>query len=189
MSLRELARPAAVAVGSLLLATGLAACSPESIIENAIEDQTGVKVDEEDDSFTVTDDEGTTTEFNQEDDGWVTITSEDGGVYTQGPGIPEDFPGAVPLIDMPVTLGVSSVAADGSMYMLTLESEDSCTGVYEDVVSRLTGAGYSEESSTVMEADGYFAMGTYQGDYTVNVSVADDDGGCTVGYTVASIEG
>ena len=189
MSLRSLARPAVVSVGSLMLVAGLAACSPESIVENVIEDQTGVDIDDKGDGFTITDDDGTTTEFDQEDDGWMTITSEDGGVYTQGPGIPEDFPGAVPLIDMPVTLGVSSVTADGATYMLTMESADSCDGVYEDAVSRLTGAGYTEESSTVMEADDYFAMGTYQGEFTVNVSVADDDGGCTAGYTVTPIQG
>lgn len=191
MSLRSIVRPAAVSVGSLMLVAGLAACSPESIIENAIEDKTGIDVEEDGDSFTITGDDGSTTEFSEEDDGWVTITDESGGVYTQGEGLPEDFPAAVPLIDMPVTLGVSSVTAEGAAtYMLTMESDDSCSGVYDDVVLRLTDKGYTEESSTVMEgSDGYFAMGTYLGAYNVNVSVGDDDGGCTVGYTVQTIEG
>ena len=188
MSLRTIVRPAAVSVGSLILVSSLAACSPESIIENAIEDKTGIDVKDDGDSFTITDDEGSTTEFNEEDDGWVTITSGDGSVYSQGEGMPPDFPSAIPLIDLPVTIGVSSLTADGTQaYMLTMESA-SCDGAFEDAVSKLTSQGYVEESSTVMDSsDGYFAFGTWMGDYKVSVSVTDDDG-CIVGYTVESIE-
>ena len=71
--------------------------------------------------------------------------------------------------------------------MLTMESA-SCDGAFEDAVSKLTSQGYVEESSTVMDSsDGYFAFGTWMGDYKVSVSVTDDDG-CIVGYTVESIE-
>ena len=189
MSLRTIARPAAVSVSSIMLVVGLAACSPESVIENAIEDKTGVDVKEDGDSFTITDEEGSTTEFNQDDDGWVTIESGDGSVYSQGEGIPPDFPSAIPLIDLPVTLGVSSLTADGTQaYMITMES-DECDGAFEDAASRLTSDGYTEESSTVMDSsDGYFAFGTWIGAHKVSLSVTDDDG-CIVGYTVEVIEG
>ena len=189
MSSRVRAIPAAT-IGALLLAAGLAACSPESIIENAIEDKTGVRVDDDGDSFTITGDDGSTTDFDTDDDGWVTIRSGDGAVYSQGEGIPPDFPSAVPLIDMPVTIGVSSLTADGSQaYMVTMERAGGCDGAFEDAVSRLTDKGYTEESSTVMESsDGYFAFGTWLGAYKVSVSVSDDDG-CIVGYTVESIQG
>jgi hypothetical protein len=189
MSLRTLVRPAVVPVGALLLVAGLAACSPESIIDNAIEDQTGVEVDDDGDSVTITGDDGSTTEIDDDGDGGVTITDENGGVYTQGEGLPEDFPSAVPLIDMPVTFGVSNVTADGSTYMVTLESDKSCEGVFDDAVGRLTDNGYTEESSTVMDSsDGYFALGSYVGVYKVSVSVGDDGDGCDVGYTVESIQ-
>jgi hypothetical protein len=193
MSSRTRALPAAVTLGALLLAAGLAACSPESIIENAIEDKTGVRVDDEGDSVTITGDDGSVTEFNEADDGWVTITGSDGSVYTQGEGIPADFPSAVPLIDMPTTFGVSSVDAEGvQVFMLTMESAKGCDGVFDDVVSRLADKGYTEEqSSTVMESsDGYWALGSWVGAYKVTVSVSDNGGAtCNVSYTVESIQG
>lgn len=191
MSLRTRALvPAATYLGALLLAGGLAACSPESIIEKAIEDQTGVKVDEDGGEVTFTDEDGNTTEFSEEDDGWVTITDEDGSVYTQGEGLPEDFPSEVPLIDLPVTFGISSLEADGSsVHMLTIESDTSCDGLYEDGVAELTGSGFVEENSTVMDSsDGYWAFGTFIGAYTVTYSVGDDGEGCAVSYTVESIQ-
>lgn len=192
MSTRTRVVPAAAALGALLLAAGLAACSPESIIENAIEDKTGVRVDDDGGSVTITGDDGSTTEIGQGDDGWATITGGDGSVYTQGEGIPADFPSAVPLIDMPVTWGVSNLAADGTQtFMLTMESTTSCDGVFDDAVSKLTGKGYTEESSTVMESsDGYWAFGTWVGAYRVNLSVGDDSGSsCDVTYAVESIQG
>ncbi len=181
------------AAALLLLLAGLAACSPESIIEKAVEDQTGVKVDDDGDSVTITGDDGSVTEFNEADDGWATITGSDGSVYTQGPGIPADFPAAVPLIDMPTTFGVSSVDAEGvQVFMLTMESTEGCAGVFDDAVSRLTDKGYTEEqASTVMESsDGYWALGSWVGEYKVTVSVSDNGGAtCSASYTVESIQG
>jgi hypothetical protein len=192
MSVRTRAVPAAAALGALLVAALLAACSPESIIENAIEDKTGVRVDDDGDSVTITGDDGSVTEFNEADDGWVTITGGDGSVYTQGEGVPEDFPSAVPIVDLPVTFGVSNLAADGvQTFMLTMESTKGCDGVFDDAVSKLTDKGYTEESSSVMDSsDGYFAFGTWLGAYRVNLSVGDDgSNSCDVSYMVESIQG
>jgi hypothetical protein len=119
---------------SLVLATltlGAAGC--QSVTEKAVEEATGVKVDEDEDSVTIESEDG--------DGESVTISGEEGSV-------PEDFPDDVPLYDATVVGSSSYESGENVNYSVTLETKDSV----EDVA-----AFYEEE----LESEGWEIEGTF----------------------------
>ncbi|GAB4275708.1 MAG: hypothetical protein Kow0056_05570 [Coriobacteriia bacterium] len=89
----------------------------EEAAENAVEQATGVEVEQDGDSVTITseDDEG----------GQVTITTGEGAE------VPDEFPDDFPVYDGEIT-GSSSVASpDGSMIVVTVETRDDFDTVKE----------------------------------------------------------
>ncbi len=125
---------------SLVLATltlGTVGC--QSVAEKAVEEATGVKVDE---------DEGSVTIEGEGDDGEsVTISGEEGSV-------PEDFPDDAPLYDATVVGSSSFQSGESVNHSVTLQTKDSIDDVAAFYQDELESEGWEIEGTFNTEADG-----------------------------------
>ena len=124
----------ALGVGALLI-PALAGCANpvEAMIKGAIEDQTGVKVDQDGDSFTVETEEGT-------------------AEFSAGTEVPDTFPAGVPLPQA----DPSGAATYPDMWALTYEGFT--RGQVDELIEQVRAAGYTE--SSLMQSES-FVQGAY----------------------------
>jgi len=104
----------------------------EKATEAAIEDATGVKVDQDDDS--------------------VTITGEDGSSITAGQGgeLPEGFPEDAPVYDGDIT---TSLVTEDS-FTIGIETDDEWTEVWDWYLAELDSEGWTSTSELKLEDSG-----------------------------------
>lgn len=115
-------------------------CAAEKVTENLVEEATGVEVDQDGDSVTITG-EG-------EDGEQVTITGGEGG------SVPEDFPTDFPIYDGKVTGSSSLATGDGSMYTVSVETEDGLDAVKAFFDEELEAEGWTVVFTNEMTQDG-----------------------------------
>lgn len=172
---------------ALVLAAGLAlvlaACSPDAVVEGVVENQTGVDVEtDEDGNVTITDKEGGATISG--DGETTTVTDGDGNTFTAGSGLPDGFPGDVPLLDLEIAFSMSESTAEGTSYSVSMSGKGGKV-LYDEAIAALASAGYSEREASVTEADGtVFASATYTGPHTVTLAVIGDAAETIVTYTI-----
>ena len=112
------------------------------------------------------------------------------GVGSVGTGkLPSDFPTSdVPVISGDVVSGVALGTGKDKAWNVTIK----VSGVdsFDDIVSQLTGAGFTQEQIGGKTADGATGVFT-KGDYNVTVllSKADDKSGYVANYTVTQTSG
>lgn len=155
------------ALGAVVVVGSLAACSPESVLENALGDGSGVDVDT--------------------DDGGVVITDDEGNSFTSGGGLPEGFPSDVPVLDLEVLLGGSS-SQDGVESFYVTMSGSGGQDLYDDALSELESAGYTADDTSVVQGDdgSFLAWAQLSGPHDVLLSVSGDASETAITYTVSN---
>lgn len=153
----------------LVIALTFAVTGCNKIAEEAVEDATGVDV--EDDSVTITG-----------DDGQVTISDE-------GTSLPEDFPEGVPVPDGKISNSSKISSGDTTEYYVTIDVDDEPKEAYESLKSDLEDAGYTITSDMfIQDAEGDRGMlGFEKGDEkgTAVVGKGENGGKSTITLMVA----
>lgn len=143
--------------GVALLITGVAGCSNpiDSLVKGAIEQQTGISIDE--------------------DGGSYTFETEDGTVTVEANGnVPADFPSNVPLPNGKLT-GSSASPNMWSLLYEGLERSD-----IDALVQQIEAAGFSQLGLSDM---GEMVQGTFQnGDLSVSLLWSESDSPSTLIY-------
>lgn len=166
-----------LAAAGALVVLLTSACGSESLTEKAIEEATGVQVDQDGNVVSISTDEGS---IRVDDSGNVEVLTSDGSqVLSGGSGseLPDDFPGDVPLPDAAI---VSSLASDSNgtrSWVINFETDDP-KGTYESYVEALKAAGFTVEDIVTSNAGGAFSALTSasNGSWEISVLAADGSG-------------
>ena len=134
----------------------LSACGAiaQKATETAVEKATGVQVDKEGESFTVTTEEGQT-------------TASTGNV------LPEGFPKDVPVYkNAKVESSVASDASGGKAYVIGLKSEDSLADISKWYAAQIKDNGWKDSGS--MQTDDFASMSAEKGDLLLGVTLTPE---------------
>jgi len=134
------------------------------------------------DGVTVTDGDGEEVLNIDDDNGQVTTESGEDS-FTAGPGMPEQWPNAVPKPAGLEDVSGTTIVSNGNISIsITGTSPGDAEGYFDEFASTLEDAGFTR--STFFEGEG-IRQGTYEGtDYTV--SVFADGSTSTMGVTITS---
>lgn len=173
----------AVVLGAVVLAS---ACGSESLTEKAIEEATGVQVDEDGNVVSISTDEGS---IRVDSSGNVEVVTSDGSqVLSSGQEgeLPDDFPDDVPVPDAAITSSLASDSDGVRSWIVNLETEDT-RGTYDEYVATLNDAGFTVDDIVAATAGGVFSAlsSADNGTWTVGIMAADGSG-LTITVTAAS---
>jgi hypothetical protein len=160
------ARALAPALAFTLLLSGCGAGDEigERLTEEAVEEAAGGDADVD------IDEEG------------LTVTDENGDSTSIGTDLPEDFPvDDVPLMEGTV---LAATAVDGASYTVTLEVEGAPEEVHEQALAMLTDAGYTRDSDSEMNAEGFYTSTLAKEGFEVSLTSMDNAGTTNVQYIV-----
>ena len=127
-------------------------------------------------------------DIDSDDDGKVSIESDEGSLEIGGSELPDDFPEEVPLPDdFTLEASMSMGTADDQSFTVHFTSEDAdVKQTHDDLKSRAEAAGFEILSTNSMGGDDFemrsFTMGS--DDWNANVAVSSDSDATTVNYTV-----
>lgn len=170
MNVRTLLRAALASALALSLVVALGGC--QRAAERAVEETTGVSVDQDGEQVTITGPEG---------EEWTGAT---GG--TLPPGWPDDHPVYEPSV---IEGSTSFSTGEGTQQSVTLSTSDPFETVFEWYKSEAAGQGWDIESEGVFEMDGVSSGYLYlvKGDAESSISVnRDEDGTVMVTMVVNS---
>lgn len=164
--------------------------SPESIVERAIERESGANVNIENGSVTVTGENGERIEINTDGDGTVNMRGENGESFSVSGGedlaIPDAWPTSVPIYDGARVLssGVGTVVTgETGGAMLTYTVSTSASDVVSYYKDSLTSAGWTI-NGVFESADSSMISATRNNEEeSVSVIVGSSDGETTVSLT------
>jgi hypothetical protein len=148
----------ALVVVLVLVLGGVAGCG--KIVEKAVEDATGVSVDE--------------------DDGSVTIEGEDGTSITvdeEGTELPEGYPSDVPVYDGTITTAWETSDEKGTTYSIAITTEDSTADVVDWYKAELEDGGWKILSTFKDASSGMISA--EKDDLTFYLAAGGDEGEST----------
>lgn len=204
---RAVRRGAIYLVLGALVVTG---CSgedaAESILENALENESGedVDIDFDDGNISIETDEGTFKmnadgeggfeiegsgddgEFSiSGDDGQIEFETEDGsGTITTGGDVPDGFP-EIPLPEgMTVVVSQQSDMPDGVAYVLALTAPGDFSAYVDELVAYFDASGYTQQSLTTTPDGAFFAYVSDERTIAGGATADDSTGGMSVNFTV-----
>jgi hypothetical protein len=151
-----------VALGTML-ALGTLGC--QRAAERVVEEATGVRVDDDDNSVTV-----------QTDEGEATFSGSDAS-------LPDDWPSDVPAYpDAEIESSTSMRMGDSVQMAVTWTTSDDVTTVYEWYRDELPAAGWEVTGDFSMEQDGQRTanISSSKGSSDANVFIGDDSDGVTL---------
>lgn len=164
--------------------------SPESIVERAIERESGGSVNIENGNVTVVGENGERIEINTDGDGTVKMRGENGESFSVSGGedltIPASWPASVPIYDNARVLssGVGTAASgDGSGSMINFSVSASASEVASYYKDALTTAGWAIQG-TFETGEGSMLIATRNNDAeSVSIIIGKDNGATTVNIT------
>jgi len=156
-----------------LLAVSLVAlvASCQRMAEEAVEQQTGVEIDREGDSVTITGSEGEQ-------------------IKTQTESLPENWPADVPVYEGAEIQASTSVSVgEGTQLSATLVTDDPVAEVFAWYKAEAASGGWTVESEASMQTDGAATafLALKKGSVEVKVTVNEADDGSSNIVTVVSI--